>query len=421
MMKTRLHIAAALLFACAWTLPAQVKLLEGARVIDGTGRAPIEDAAVLINGNHITAVGRRGEIQAPAGAERLDFSGKTLVPGYIDHHFHIADDPTMVPLFLAGGVTFARDPGAWMELFAPVHAWKKANGIAGPRLSLCGPHLDGPNPAYPTDSVVILSPEEARRWVRGQIQAGATAIKVYFRLPLESVRATAEEAHRYGVPVTSHLEILDARAAVEAGVDGVEHITSLGIALVPPMEAERYRQAVYKDNNARRDGRYEVWAQVDPHGERAQALAEFLARRGTFVDPNFAVFERREKPGDAKSALKPRPGKICATTSGAAPGGRSDRRRLTLRGPLRRARTRLPPRARNVGRGRPDADGSFDCRRPNRRTLSCAAPTSAKSRRASSPTSSCSTPIRSTTSRTPRASTAWSWTARSSIRRRSRR
>ncbi|MCB1022551.1 MAG: amidohydrolase family protein [Acidobacteria bacterium] len=303
-MKNRLRIAAALLFACAWALPAQVQLLEGARVIDGTGRAPIEDAAVLIDGNHIAAVGRRGEIQAPAGAERFDFSGKTLVPGYIDHHFHIADDPTMVPLFLAGGVTFARDPGAWMELFAPVHAWKKANGLAGPRLSLCGPHLDGPNPAYPTDSVVILSPEEARRWVRGQIEAGATAIKVYFRLPLESVRATAEEAHRYGVPVTSHLEILDVRAAVEAGVDGVEHITSLGIALVPPMEAERYRQAVYKDNNARRDGRYEIWAQVDPHGERARELAEFLARRGTFVDPNLAVFERREKPGDPLSALQ---------------------------------------------------------------------------------------------------------------------
>jgi hypothetical protein len=220
-MTTRLvqGILAATL-ASGYFLPAQtIKLLEGARLIDGSGRAPIEDALVSIDADRIVRVGRRGDFAAPAGAQRLDYRGKTVVPGYIDLHFHIADDPTMVPLFLAAGVTSARDPGAWMELFEPVNAWKKANGIPGPRLSLCGPHLDGPNPAYPDDSVIILSPDEARRWVRGQIEAGATTIKVYFRLPLESIRAAAEEAHRYGVPVTSHLEIIDVRAAVEAGVD----------------------------------------------------------------------------------------------------------------------------------------------------------------------------------------------------------
>lgn len=298
---------AILAFCLSAALSAQtVTLLEGARVIDGSGRAPIEDAAVLLQGGRIAQVGRRGAFPAPPGAQRIDFSGKTLVPGYIDLHFHIADDPTMVPLFLAAGVTYARDPGAWMELFEPVEAWKKANGLPGPRLSLCGPHLDGPNPAYPGDSVVILSPEEARRWVRGQIEAGASAIKVYFRLPLESIRAAAEEAHRYGVPVTSHLEIIDVRAAVEAGVDGVEHITSLGLALVPPMQAEQYRQAILADNDARRMGRYTMWAAIDPHGEPARELAQFLARRGTFVDPNLAVFERRANEGEPDSELQAR-------------------------------------------------------------------------------------------------------------------
>jgi imidazolonepropionase-like amidohydrolase len=289
------------------SLPAQtVKLLEGARLIDGSGRTPIEDSLVLIEDERIIRVGRRGDFAPPPNAERLDLNGKTLVPGYIDLHFHIADDPTLVPLFLAAGVTSARDPGAWMELFEPVHAWKKANGLPGPRLSLCGPHLDGPNPAYPDDSVVIRSPEEARRWVRGQIEAGASAIKVYFRLPLESIRATAEEAHRFGVPVTSHLEIIDVRAAVEAGVDGVEHITSLGLALIPPMQAEQYRQEILKDNNARRTGRYRMWASIDPHGEPGRELAEFLARRGIFVDPNLAVFERRADPDKPESDMEAR-------------------------------------------------------------------------------------------------------------------
>jgi imidazolonepropionase-like amidohydrolase len=191
-----------------------------------------------------------------------------------------------------------------MELFEPVRRWEKENKIPGPRLFLCGPHLDGPNPAYPKDSVVILSPEEARLIVRREVGRGATAIKVYFRLPLESIRAAADEAHRLRVPVTAHLEIVDVRSAVEAGLDGVEHITSLGLALIPPREAEKYRQQVLADNNARREGRYRMWASIDPHSPQAEELARFLAERKVFVDPNLAVFERRPDAADENSEMK---------------------------------------------------------------------------------------------------------------------
>lgn len=271
-------------------------LVQGATLIDGTGHPPQTGMQVLVSGNRIERIGPAGSFPAPAGARAIDASGKTVLPGFFDAHFHIADDVTLVPAFVARGITSARDPGAWMELFEPVQQWQRANGVPAPRLFLCGPHLDGPGPAYPTDSVVILSPVEARLWVQRQVAAGATAIKVYFRLPVESIRATAEEAHRLGVPVTSHLEIVDPRYAVEAGVDGIEHITSLGIALIPPMDAERYRQAILKDNNARRDGRYEMWANINPESPEAIALARFLAKHGTYVDPNLAVFERQ--PGD---------------------------------------------------------------------------------------------------------------------------
>jgi len=285
-------------------LAQQHILLDGGRLIDGTGRSPVEDIQILITGNRIARVGPRGSFEIPSGVPRMDTARKTLLPGFVDLHFHIADDPNLAPLFLANGVTSARDPGAWMELFEPVKRWQDENSMPGPRLFLCGPHLDGPNPAYPTDSVVILSPEEARLWVRREVERGATAIKVYFRLPLESIRAAAEEAHRLRVPVTSHLEIIDVRDAVEAGIDGVEHITSLGLALIPPMEAEKYRQQVLADNNARREGRYHMWASIDPHSQQAARLARFLAERKVFVDPNLAVFERRPDPGDENSAVK---------------------------------------------------------------------------------------------------------------------
>ena len=281
-------------------------LLAGGRLIDGTGRTPVDDVQILIKGNRIERVGTLGSFEAPAGARRIDTSGKTILPGFVDLHFHIADDVTMVPLFLANGVTSARDPGAWMELFEPVKQWQQQHSIPAPRLFLCGPHLDGPNPAYPTDSIVILSPEEARLAVRRQVAQGATAIKVYFRLPLESIRAAAAEAHRLRIPVTAHLEIVDVRDAVEAGIDGIEHITSLGLALIPPMAAEKYRQQILADNGARRGGRYRMWASIDPHSREAADLARFLAERRIFVDPNLAVFERRSDASEENSELKVR-------------------------------------------------------------------------------------------------------------------
>jgi hypothetical protein len=64
-------------------------LFEGARLLTGDGRAPIEDAAFLVENGRFTRVGRKGEIQAPAGAARVDLTGKTVIPALIDGHSHI--------------------------------------------------------------------------------------------------------------------------------------------------------------------------------------------------------------------------------------------------------------------------------------------------------------------------------------------
>src|SRR5260370_23851688 len=64
-------------------------LFEGSRLITGDGRAPIENAAFLVENARFTRVGRKGEIQAPAGAARVDLTGKTVIPALIDGHSHI--------------------------------------------------------------------------------------------------------------------------------------------------------------------------------------------------------------------------------------------------------------------------------------------------------------------------------------------
>src|SRR5947207_4546914 len=61
-----------------------VTVFEGARVIIGDGRAPIENATFIVSGNRFTQVGRAGEVKAPAGAARVNLAGKTVMPALID-------------------------------------------------------------------------------------------------------------------------------------------------------------------------------------------------------------------------------------------------------------------------------------------------------------------------------------------------
>src|SRR5262249_17029162 len=82
------------LFVCTFAVGAQNRSansiwFEGARLIAGDGKAPIEDAAFLVEGDSFTWVGKMGERQPPAGTPRVDLHGKTVIPGLIDGHNHI--------------------------------------------------------------------------------------------------------------------------------------------------------------------------------------------------------------------------------------------------------------------------------------------------------------------------------------------
>lgn len=263
--------------------------ITGATLIDGTGGAPVPDAVVLVRGERILAVGTRASVRVPAQVEIVEAGGLTLLPGLIDAHFHIDGDDPLPALYLTHGVTSIRDPGQWIEAY---DAARKMSAPV-PRLFMMGPHLDSPPPAYPADSHIVRDAEEARVAVNRLVDGGASGIKVYFRLPLGLIKVVVETARERGVPVTSHLEIVDAGDAIRAGVDGVEHVTSFGTALLQLREAEKYRQAVLADNNARREGRYQVWDKIDLNAPRVRALLDLIVRRGTFVSPTLAVFERR--------------------------------------------------------------------------------------------------------------------------------
>ncbi len=274
--------------------PASQRIaITNVRLIDGTGGPAVEDATVVVFGGRIAEAGKADGIAVPKGARVVDGKGLTLLPGLIDAHFHFGGSSPAsqrrAALWLQNGITSLRDPGNWIAKYDPVQALD----LPTPRLFLTGPHLDQNPAAYPHNAIILRDAEETRVAVNAMIDRGASAIKVYYRLPLGLIRVTAETAHARGVPVTAHLEIVDARDAVRAGLDGVEHATSFGSALLAPREAEKWRQTILADNAARRPGRYEIWSGLDLDSPQARGLYRLIADRGTFVSPTLAVFERR--------------------------------------------------------------------------------------------------------------------------------
>ena len=282
-------------------------VLDNVRIIDGAGSPPIDQGRLVIEGDRIARVGRAGAVAAPRGAEIVDLPGRTIVPGLIDLHFHIENEPKLALRQLSHGITAFRDPGQWDEKFVELRRMVEADRLPGPRIFTTGPHIDGEQPAYPADSVVARDPDEARRFAERSIRQGASAIKIYFRLPFASAKSVIDVCNERRIPCTAHLELLDARELIDAGLHGIEHITSFGTSLLPQMEAEAYRQAVLKNNDARRDGRYRMFADVNLDGPQARALYGVLGARKPWIDATLAVFERRadRPPADTKKDMVP--------------------------------------------------------------------------------------------------------------------
>jgi imidazolonepropionase-like amidohydrolase len=201
--------------------------LVGGRLIDGTGRAPIPDAVVVVRDGRIEAAGPRTAVPVPAGVTSLDVSGKTIIPGLIESHGHL-HQIEWGPVLLAAGVTTARDMGGEFEVVTGIRDAFAQQGL-GPRLLLAG-LVDGGGPG--TFGIVsAATPEEARQVVSRYRAAGFQQIKIYSLVTPSIVRVLCDEAHRRGMTVTGHVPNgMTIEQAVEAGMDQVAHLPIRGDA-----------------------------------------------------------------------------------------------------------------------------------------------------------------------------------------------
>ncbi len=213
---------------------AGVTVYEGARLIVGDGSEPIEDAAFVVRGTRFAAVGRSGDVEIPAGAARVDLTGRTVIPALVDTHTHLSREREALVEDLRRkayyGVSVAMSlgqdpPGAPFEV--------RAETIPGAALyRTAGRGLTRPEPGRSEIPYWITSAEEGRAAVRELAALEVDLVKIwvddrggrYEKLTPEMYAAIIDEAHQHGLRVTAHVFTLeDAKGLLRAGVDAFAH------------------------------------------------------------------------------------------------------------------------------------------------------------------------------------------------------
>ena len=224
-------------------------VITRARLIDGTGAPPVEDAVIVITNGKFAAIGPRGEVAIPQGAEVIDVQGKTVVPGLIDVHVHITYPPKEEEFFLVndsistfravhflhrhlmGGITTVRDVAAYHNVSIMAKKALRERLFIGSRPIVVGEGITSTG-GHGTErwqlAVEFDGPAEFRRAVRQQLKAGADLIKVLPPYSREEINAAVEETHAHERFITVHSGVFKeqydfVRWAVEAGADCIEH------------------------------------------------------------------------------------------------------------------------------------------------------------------------------------------------------
>jgi imidazolonepropionase-like amidohydrolase len=268
-------------------------------VIDGTGKAAIDDATVIIVDERIDNVCRGSDLLLPDDATVIDAHGKTVIPGLFDGHTHVAgladdsfvvsEDPAhVVDLFmreyLRHGVTTVRDTGNFDPDDALAHM-RAHDGPGWPRFYGAGPVLDGPaDPPAPWRWLRVIDEEsQARAQVHELQERGVDFLKVYMWMRPPVLRALIEEAHSVGLRVTGHLgHRVSVTQAAKLGIDCIEHVR-----MGPDLLTNEAREELLKLPTRALDAiaSWAPWRFVDPNGPEADRLIELLVERGVFFVP----------------------------------------------------------------------------------------------------------------------------------------
>jgi len=290
-------------------------VLTHARVIDGTGAAPLEDQTIVISGGRIESVGPGAAAKAPANARVIDLTGHTVLPGLVGMHNHLffpmGGSPPMYSnmgisfpaLYLALGVTTIRTTGSvapYADL--EIKRFIDSGRMVGPKMHVTAPYLEGAG-AFTPVMRQLSGPDEARRMVNFWADAGATSFKAYMNITRAELRAVVEEAHKRGLKVTGHLCSVGYREAAEIGIDNLEHGLLADSEFVPEKKPDQCPPGGAVSASLR---------QLDLDGPAARETIRALVERRVAITSTLPVFEAAGAPlaqsgvGSAAALLNPR-------------------------------------------------------------------------------------------------------------------
>ncbi len=253
-------------------------LYEGARLISGDARPAIESSAFLVERGLVTRVGRNGEVTAPAGARRVDLTGKTVMPPLVSTHVHpgfqrgvsyTADNYTRETVLsdlnraLYFGIAVAQSQGIEKgDVLYDIRAEQSAGKLGGARLLVAGRGIGAPNAgpggaAYAGIAYEITTEAQARQAVAELAARKVDIVKIWVddrngRAPKLSpllYRAVIDEAHKRGLRVNAHVFYhVDAVDLVDAGIDGLVHLVR-DIEMSDELIAAIVKRGVYVNGN----------------------------------------------------------------------------------------------------------------------------------------------------------------------------
>jgi len=273
-------------------------VIQGGTLIDGTGRPPLANAAIVFQDGRIREVGRGGEVSVPQGAEVIDGKGKTILPGLIDGHCHYRD--WMGEVYLRYGVVtcpnISNNPADW--IIAQREGVRNGT-IRGPRVWAAGNVIDGPPPEgvgglrRQRTSIIVQNEDEAKKAVRDLVAKGVDGIKLFERLTPQTAKAAADEARRLGKPVLGHS--LDVFASAEYGYHTVEHSWSVVYTSVQDLKK---RSELDHARMTRKINTAEVHAHMEP--ETFDRIIKTLVEKNVHWSPTWATWFRGLSPRAAE-------------------------------------------------------------------------------------------------------------------------
>ena len=243
---------------------AQVKAFTGARIYDGTGASLVPNGTIVVEAGRIKAVGPAGKVQIPAGAQRIDVSGKTIVPGMINAHGHVADTQGLrtgaqfyteenllrqLGLYARYGVTTVFSLGGDGPAGFKLRGEQETPTLTRARVYVAGEIITGKTPEEAraqVDRVAATKPNMIK--IRVDDNLGANP-----KMTPEVYRAVIDQARKHNLSVAAHLFYLeDARGLLESGVGLVAHsirdkdvdqqtiglLKSRGVCVVPTLTRE---------------------------------------------------------------------------------------------------------------------------------------------------------------------------------------